>query len=247
VLNRALHAVRDGLLGLSHPEECRVCGGAVESWDDGPTCEACWKDPQVTLLTGKNICVKCGLQMHASVNQSGASRTCGSCAAFPFTAARSCGIYSGALEANIVFLKATPHICARLRSLIERTFRDHREALASDVVVPVPLHRLREKQRGFNQAAVIANVISKRFHLELDHRSLLRIKATEKHRAGLDAFDRAKSVEGAFAVSSSAFAGTRALLVDDVYTTGSTVSAAALTLLDAGARRVSILTIARAQ
>jgi ComF family protein len=133
-----------------------------------------------------------------------------------------------------------------LRALIVGTLSRHREALESDAVVPVPLHRLREKQRGFNQAAIIAKSISGKFKLRLDDRSLVRTKPTERHRAGLDATDRAKSVEQAFAVAKrQMIAGASVLLVDDVYTTGSTICAAARSLLEAGARQVNVLTIAR--
>jgi len=50
VLQRALRNIRDGLLGLAYPEECRVCGGAVESWDDGVACARCWDDPALTKI-----------------------------------------------------------------------------------------------------------------------------------------------------------------------------------------------------
>jgi len=250
VLHRALQAVRDGLLGLAYPEDCRVCGSAVESWDDGVTCAACWNDAEVTRLIEGRVCVKCGapasrtVEFTQSPGSTGGSRFCGLCGAVPFGAARACGIYSGALEANILFLKSSPHICIRLRSLIERTYWRHREALSCEVVVPVPLHRLREKQRGFNQASIIASTISTRFNLELDDHLLVRARPTERHRAGLDAIDRAKSVEDAFAASHR-LAGVTALLVDDVYTTGSTICAATRSLLEAGARQVNVLTIAR--
>jgi ComF family protein len=252
VLQHALRTVRDGLLGLAYPEECRVCGGAVESWDDGVACAACWNDANVTKLIHSSVCAKCGVPMSRMVagaqpsRPNAGSRLCGMCSALPFAAARACGVYSGALEVSILFLKVNPHICSRLRSLIARTLSEHNDALASEVVVPVPLHRLREKQRGFNQAAIVASAISRKFNLRLDDHSLVRTKPTERHRAGLDASDRAKSVEQAFAVSESRLiAGASVLLVDDVYTTGSTICAAARSLLEAGARRVNVLTIAR--
>ena len=243
MLQRALRTVRDGLLGLAYPEECRVCGAAVESWDDGVACAACWNDANVTKLNQRPVCAKCGVP--ASRSNAG-SRLCGLCSALPFAAARACGVYSGALEVSILFLKVNPHICPRLRSLIARAFSEHREALAGEVVVPVPLHRLREKQRGFNQARIIAETVSGKFNVPLDDHSLVRTKPTERHRAGLDATDRAKSVEQAFAVSKTRLiAGASVLLVDDVYTTGSTICAAAKSLLEAGARQVNVLTIAR--
>lgn len=251
MLQSALKAVRDGLLGLAYPEHCRVCGSAVESWDDGVACSGCWNDGNVTRLIEGRVCAKCGSPMSrtSEYNQApgstGGSKTCGLCSALPFSTARACGIYSGALEANILFLKSSPHVCTRLRSLIERTFSKHREALSCEVVVPIPLHRLRQKQRGFNQAAIIASAISTKFNIELNDQLLLRTKPTERHRAGLDALDRAKSVEQAFAASSARLTGATILLVDDVYTTGSTICAATRCLLEAGARQVNVLTIAR--
>ena len=163
-----------------------------------------------------------------------------------FTYARSCGAYAGALEANVLFLKSRPHICRRLRQLLHQTFATNQNVLQSDVVMPVPLHRERERQRGFNQAALIAKMLAKDFALRLDCDSLQRIKNTEKHRMGMDAVDRARSVAKAFQVTEARkIAGASVLLIDDVLTTGSTTNEVADTLLDAGAAQVNVLTIAR--
>ena len=252
MLAHALRKIRDGLLGLTYPEECRVCGGAVESWDDGVACAECWDDLALTRILTGFVCSRCGASVAPatttaeSSGQQKAGRLCGMCPAVPFTAARACGVYSGAFEASILSLKITPHICRRLRAIIHRTLSDHRRALESDVVVPVPLHRVRERQRGFNQAAIIARVVAQRIGLPLDSRSLKRIKPTERHRAGMDASDRAQSVERAFDVARPALIdGASVLLVDDLYTTGSTIGTASQALIDAGAQRVNVLTIAR--
>lgn len=252
MLQRAFRTVRDGLLGLAYPQECRVCGGAVESWDDGVACSTCWTDPDITKLIHNSGCTKCGVWMSRSFDCAPASypetgsRLCGKCAELPFAAARACGVYSGALEASVLFLKVNPHVCSRLRSLLANSFVEHHEVLACDVVVPIPLHPLREKQRGFNQAAVIARAISSTLNLKLDDHSLVRTKPTERHRAGLDAKDRARSVDRAFAVARvESIAEARVLLVDDVYTTGSTICAAAQSLMEEGAGRVTVLTVAR--
>lgn len=248
---RALRNIRDGLLGLAYPEECRLCGGTVESWDDGVVCAECWNDPALTRVLTGSVCAKCGAPVAPTMTAEErpptiSGRLCGLCDPAPFTAARACGVYSGAFEASILSLKVTPHICPRLRAIIQRTFSEHHLALRGDVVVPVPLHRLREQQRGFNQAAIIAQLVSRRFGLRLEDRSLKRTKPTERHRAGLDANDRAQSVERAFEVARpDLINGASVLLVDDVYTTGSTICAASQALLDAGAHRVNVLTIAR--
>ena len=252
MLQRALRNIRDGLLGLAYPEECRVCGGAVESWDDGVACARCWDDPALTKILIGRVCSKCGVPVAPgtsnpqSPSPAAAGRLCGRCSSASFTAARACGVYSGTLEASVLFLKVTPHICPRLRAIIKRTFSEHHIALRSDVVMPVPLHRLRQKQRGFNQAAIVAALISRGFDLQLDDRSLRRVKPTERHRAGMDANDRTQSVERAFEVTRpSLIEGASVLLVDDVYTTGSTISAATQSLIEAGAQQVNVLTIAR--
>jgi ComF family protein len=143
-------------------------------------------------------------------------------------------------------MKTRPHICSRLAGIVRETILRHREELAADVVIPVPLHRLRERNRGFNQATIIAESIASNFHLRLDGRSLVRVKDTERHRAGMDVVDRWRSVAGAFeVVRPRLIEGAAVLLVDDVYTTGSTVSAAAGVLARAGAVRVGVLTVSR--
>ena len=242
---RALRSIRDGLLGLAYPAECRVCSGSVDSWEDGVACAECWGDPTITKLFVGDLCTKCGAQLSSGA-PTGQHRVCGMCGALPFTAARACGSYSGALEASILFLKVNPHISPRLRALIQRTFAEHRDAIESEIVIPVPLHKLRERRRGFNQAAIIAELIAREFNLGYDDGSLVRTLATDPHRAGMDATDRARSVERAFVVVRPRLIdGASVLLIDDVLTTGSTISAATKSLIEAGARQVSVLTVAR--
>jgi competence protein ComFC len=252
VLLRALRDIRDGLLGLTYPEQCRICSRAVESWDDGIACSHCWEDPNVTKLLNRSSCAKCGSPLarpmldSLPVSRAADLQLCGTCASFPYTSACAAGTYSGALEASVLFLKVTPHICSRLRHILCKTLSDHPGALADEIVMPIPLHHLRERQRGFNQAAIIAKLISREFNLRLDQRSLRRTRPTERHRAGMDAADRAHSVERAFEVMRPRLIdGASILLVDDVYTTGSTICAATQKLLEAGARQVRVLTIAR--
>jgi ComF family protein len=111
----------------------------------------------------------------------------------------------------------------------------------------VPLHPSRERERGFNQAALLARTLAKATRLRLDEWSLARVGHGGRHRAGMDARARRESVEGCFAVARPRLVrGERVLLVDDVYTTGATASACARVLLEAGAREVFVLTAARA-
>src|SRR4051812_29067374 len=124
-VGRVLRKIRDGLMASAYPEQCRVCGGAVESYDDGVACEECWLASAIAGKGDAPACDKCG----AALNDGAApGQLCGTCAPFPFSAARSCGVYSGALEANLLFLKIHPHICRRLRKMILRTFENNRAA-----------------------------------------------------------------------------------------------------------------------
>jgi ComF family protein len=117
----------------------------------------------------------------------------------------------------------------------------------ADVIIPVPLHHDRERERGFNQACVMARELSRLSRLPVDEHSVVRRIHTERHRAGMDAKARRQSVANAFTIRHpKAIAGRRVLLIDDVFTTGATVSECASVLKDAGAEEVFVLTVAKA-
>ncbi len=257
MLAQGLRIIRDGLISLAYPADCQVCGEAVESWDDGVACAKCWSNPAITKLFDRDLlCAKCGIPVHSLRNgsltpapgsEAGArERRCGSCSDRPFQAARACGGYSGAIEVSIIALKSHSHLCSRLRKLIVKTYLASERALSADVIVPVPLHPLREKERGFNQAHSIAKALARRSGLPIARRGLKRVKNTARHRFGMDAQDRLRSVADAFeAADSQLVRGAGVLIVDDLFTTGSTISAASSALLEAGAKSVSVLTVGR--
>jgi ComF family protein len=117
----------------------------------------------------------------------------------------------------------------------------------AELIIPVPLHPDRERARGFNQALILARELSRLGGLPLDEHSVIRQAHTERHRAGMDAKARRGSVAGAFAVRHfDQIKDKRVLLIDDVFTTGATVSACAAVLASAGVEDVYVLTVARA-
>ena len=241
-----LTRVYDALLTVAYPQACLVCGGSVEERRLGVACWACWEATRI--FTGaETICWKCGalspgIDLPAEVRR---TVRCHRCDADSFTAARAVGAYEKALRESVLLLKRLPHLSSHLIHLLLGAAR--REPLNTATrIIPVPLHDARAKERGFNQATVIAEALAKPLKIPVDAASLTRPHGSEKYRAGLDSKGRRDTVAGAFNIRHPRLvAGEHVLLVDDVFTTGATVNACAEALLASGARNVSVLTIAR--
>lgn len=242
----AINGMYDSVLALVYPHACAVCGASVESRHDAPACAACWASAKV-FSDHDTLCWKCGAVTEATVHEDQRkSIRCGRCDEDSFTAARACGLYEGVLRASVLALKGEPHFGRRLLQAMIRA--QQRTPLGdADLIVPVPLHAKRERERGHNQATVLARELARATHLELDKHVLARRVHTERHRAGMDGRARRESVTGAFEVRApKQISGRRVLLIDDVFTTGATVSECAAVLKSAGAAEVFVLTIARA-
>ncbi len=195
----------------------------------------------------ETCCWKCGTLAHVEVTcEQRAAVRCRRCDADGYTAARAVGVYESALRAAVLQLKRVPHVGARLARLL-CAVQARAPLDGATRVLPVPLHPARERERGFNQAALLARALTKQTGLPLDELSLVRTTHTAQHRAGMDARARRETVNAAFEVARPRLvAGERVLLVDDVFTTGATVSACAHALKAAGASEVYVLTVARA-
>jgi len=242
----AIDGICDSVLALLYPHACVVCGASVESRHDDVACTACWAGTKF-FADDETLCWKCGAVTEAIVRDDRRmSIHCGHCDKDHFTAARACGLYDGVLRASVLALKREPHVGRRLlQTMIQVQLRA--PIADANLIVPVPLHAKRERERGHNQAAVLARELARATGLELDEYVMVRRRHTEKHRAGMDSRARRDSVAGAFAVRApKQIAGRRVLLIDDVFTTGATVSECASVLKATGAGDVFVLTVARA-
>jgi ComF family protein len=204
-------------------------------------------------------CVRCGLPLASEHALEAESVTCALCRreAFDFDRARSYGLYTGNLRAVVLLLKfqKRERLGKRLGRLMAGDWTEIESSFAGDdaVLVPVPLHSSRERERGFNQAELLAQGLRGALAKSLGKRAprveagaLRRTRATPP-QTGLSISARRENVRGVFAVSDAAKVRDRMMvLVDDVMTTGATVSACAAALKSAGARAVLALTLARA-
>lgn len=165
----------------------------------------------------------------------------------PFARARSAVVYSGVAREAVQALKFSDR--TDLAPWMARWMvRAGGDVLAdADVIVPVPLHWTRFLRRRFNQSAELARAVAKQTGVRFEPTAIKRIKAT-RQQVGLPANQREDNVRAAFRVPEEAeilVSGRRVLLIDDVFTTGATVSAVTRALKKAGASAVDVLTFAR--
>ena len=239
-----MKAILRGLADILFPSQCILCEKILVENQLFSFCPDCFS--RIRFIRPP-LCPKCGLPYPAEEDL---DHLCGDCLSTQqyFSAARSLGVYDNALMEAIQKFKYGHHLYTGEwlgRLLAESSFHSF-ASTDFDVIMPVPLHIKRLRQRGFNQSLVLARALARRHPIELDFSSLRRKIHTEP-QTQLTKSDRATNVRAAFEVTGEAqVKGRKVLLVDDVYTTGSTVRECAKLLLKSGARSVGVLTLARA-
>jgi len=232
------------ILDLMLPPRCGLCGDDLAV--DAALCLDCWRS--LTFVT-EPLCRVCGRPFEL---RPAGDAVCGDCLARPpiFDRARSAVIYDAVSRSLILSFKhadrltLAPLFASWLRVAGAPLLRD------ADLLVPVPLHPWRLLARRYNQAAILCRETGRYTGTPVVDDVLVRTRRTSS-QGRMTAPQRARNVRGAFAIRNNcdgkaeAINGRRVLLVDDVLTTGATVSACARVLKRSGATAVDVLTLAR--
>lgn len=253
---RVLRSPVDALSCALLPDDCTLCGSSLPRISPVPICDFCWA---ACCALKTPVCARCGDSLDANAPaEEDATALCRACrlAPPPFVRAVAFGLYAGRMKAAIHALKydrlqpAARELGRMLAAAIAQLAPD---APAEMLVIPIPLHRSKLAERGFNQARSLARHAigflarsQPQWRLTLAESTLMRLRATGS-QAGLSPRQRRLNVRGAFSVSNAAAVRDRhILLIDDIMTTGATARAASLALLRIGAASVRVATLARA-
>lgn len=241
-----LHGLRRAgrmIVDYSLPPRCPACGVIVA--DDRQFCLDCWSS--LDFLDGP-ACSRCSIPLPTALP--GGLVECGACLANPppFEGAPAAVAYGPAARTVALRLKYGRRVGhARLMGRLMTRSLTALVGEGDALLIPVPLHRWRLWSRGFNQAALVADELTRLAGVPHNHHLLVRAKATASLR-GKNRREREKIVAGAFALApgaKAAVAGRHLILIDDVHASGATLRAAAKALRRSGAARVSALTWAR--
>lgn len=232
-------------LALLLPRECPVCAGDLPWNAPAGICCGCWSGIRPLLAP---LCDRCGHPL-GSFPANPPPHTCIPCGKNPppFRSARSLGSYDDSLREILKQFKYTgrTEIGPILGTFMVSCLRLQMPAREWDGVIPVPLHRYKQWQRGFNPAEILARSVARATGLPLLRRILVRIRPTST-QASLPKSERRRNVRNAFRVRRcGSVRGRTLLLVDDVLTTGATAAECSGQLLRSGARAVDLLTAAR--
>jgi competence protein ComFC len=242
-LPRAWASLAETVLGFFYPENCQICRTAPATPGEGYVCSRCRQ--QVRFIRPP-FCRRCGLPYSGEITS---EFQCANCREleFQFSSARS------AVVARTVVLEAIHRYKYRRHLWFEPFLGDLlvREAVPVlgsgqwDLIVPVPLHPVKEREREFNQAARLGWRLSQASQIPFDGGLLQRLLPT-RSQTRLSREERAANMRHAFAARAGGkLEKKRTVLVDDVFTTGATTNACALALRRAGAAEVCVWTVAR--
>jgi len=241
-----LRGLLRGLKDLIYPNCCLVCKNRISpAGQQQLICGGCLDKVEQNLPP---FCANCGRHLALQDLEKNTCPSCSRCETnFYFDRAFSPCKYTGTVKKLIHEFKYSgkDYLGKPLGKLMHAFIRDYQLPIEYlDFLVPIPLHKSRQREREFNQAEILSYEVAREFDKKILANGLIRIKPT-KTQTELTFRERCQNVEKSFAVTKpELIKGTNLLLIDDVLTTGATSSEAAKCLKEAGAKKVLLLTLA---
>lgn len=234
------------------PIFCQSCGLRLLTEENGFFCPTCW---EASRRIDRPFCTVCGRPQIAAVGMGGGPNfPCGPCALrgpdAPVRRTFGAAVYKDAIGEAIKLLKfqGKRRLARPLAEVMVEFAEREMHVDAYTKIVPVPLYRVRRRERGFNQSMLLARAIKPAFPNAAISGALARVRPTHAQSSLKSADERRKNVRGAFAVTDALdVRGERVLVVDDVITTGGTVAECAGVLRAAGAKSVDVFAAALAE
>jgi ComF family protein len=218
--------VTRGILGFIYPPRCQICAKVLDMLSGEMLCETCHSSIRLNDLPVHNGCK---------------TDTC------HYDAFYSVCLYEGAIKECMHDFKYNGRFTAEklFKKLMIEFAEKYIDIRRFDWLIPVPLHRVKQRQRTFNQSAILGACLSKRFRLPMLNGNLCRIRQG-KPQMMLPKSKRLKEIKDSFRIKNTIPLKARTvLLVDDVFTTGATVNECSKVIKEAGARSVEVFTLAR--
>jgi ComF family protein len=234
---------------LLFPAFCRRCDARILTEENLYYCPRCWSEIR---LIERPYCSVCGKPHDKAAGFTERDNfpcaDCGTIKRRPYGRMYAATVYDGLVQEAITLFKygSRELLVGPLASLMIEFAEREVDFGQYDAVVPVPLHRVRQRERGFNQAEKLARCLTERFSQLAVENGLLRIRETPQ-QTRLSSAERRRNIKGAFALAQEVDCrGKTILLVDDVITTGATAEECARTLRRGGTKTVDVLAVARA-
>ncbi len=240
--------IKEGFLNFVFPLDCKICKKLIQESKGYSICEGCFKTIE---LIEQPYCIKCGKPLiPTDFFKQNREILCLDCKIkkYSFEFSRSTGIYDKVLKKCIHLFKyyGEKKLAKALGKLmVDYLLKNGEFENKLDLIIPVPLHKNDLKKRGFNQSILLGKIVGDYFSIPVKESVLVKKKLTP-FQVNLSKKEREKNILRAFSVEKpEEIKGKNILILDDVFTTGSTVEECAKELMKARAKNIFVLTLAR--
>lgn len=233
--------IKEKILQILFPKTCPICGDILEKGR-----EICPECKQRLIYIREPKCKKCGKPFDKREYDSQTREYCGDCTKLPHSYEHGMAVFRYNEEIRESIFRFKYHNQRTYADFygkeMAKSYGRYIQSLGIEVIIPVPLSKKKRRNRGFNQAELMANICGKQLGIPVDCGKLLRFRDTVPQKE-LNHIERRKNLKNAFIIEKNDVKYKKILLVDDIYTTGSTIDACAEMLRQDGAEKVYFISL----